>query len=42
VFARSAHYELILGHGGSLADDAHFEQVFVRAGTRDASRGDTR
>ena len=29
VFARAAHDELVLGHGRSLADFAHFEQVFV-------------
>ena len=28
VFARAAHDDLILGHVTSLADDAHFEQVF--------------
>ncbi len=38
VFARSAHDELILGHERSLADTAHFEQVFLRFRSRRSLR----
>jgi len=35
VFARSAHDELILGHGSSVPETAYFEQAFAswRIGT---------
>jgi hypothetical protein len=42
VFARAAHDQLILGHGRSLADAGHFEQVFVRADARAGRPGQAR